>query len=55
MTQALDGKIRHIPTTEQQAVINWQGQRLMVCAFSGTGKTATLVTYARARPSRRML
>lgn len=46
MTQHPVRKIRHAPTAEQQAVINWQGQRLVVRAFAGTGKTATLVAYA---------
>lgn len=55
MTQHPVRKIRHAPTAEQQAVINWQGQRLVVRAFVGTGKTATLVAYAQARPERRML
>ncbi|WP_309487876.1 UvrD-helicase domain-containing protein, partial [Escherichia coli] len=55
MTQHPVRKIRHAPTAEQQAVINWQGQRLVVRAFAGTGKTATLVAYAQARPERRML
>ncbi|EPN3399775.1 3'-5' exonuclease [Escherichia coli] len=55
MTQHPVRKIRHAPTAEQQAVINWQGQRLVVRAFADTGKTATLVAYAQARPERRML
>ncbi|HDQ6876676.1 TPA: DNA helicase, partial [Escherichia coli O166:H28] len=43
------------PTDEQYAIINWQGQQLVVNAFSGTGKTSTLVQFARARPDSRML
>lgn len=44
-----------VPTPEQQAVIDWQGQYLVVNAFAGTGKTATLVNYAHAHPERKML
>lgn len=43
------------PTDEQYAIINWQGQQLVVNAFSGTGKTSTLVQFARASPDSRML
>ncbi len=43
------------PTDEQSAIINWQGQKLVVNAFAGTGKTSTLVQYALANPDSRML
>lgn len=36
-------------TDEQQAVIDSTARRLRVLAFAGTGKTTTLVGYARAR------
>lgn len=42
-------------TPEQDAVISWQGQQLVVGAFAGTGKTSTLVRYAQANPQSRML
>lgn len=42
-------------TPEQDAVICWQGQQLVVRAFAGTGKTSTLVRYAQANPQSRML
>ncbi|EGT3611041.1 ATP-dependent helicase [Morganella morganii] len=42
-------------TQEQQAVIDWQGQHLVVNAFAGTGKTATLVRYAEANADKKML
>ncbi|WP_440867853.1 hypothetical protein [Symbiopectobacterium purcellii] len=35
-----------IPTQKQQAVIDWQGQQLVVNAFAGTGKNSILVRYA---------
>ncbi|EFD0578700.1 ATP-dependent helicase [Escherichia coli] len=44
-----------IPTDEQSAIIHWQGQKLVVNAFAGTGKTSTLVQYALANPDSRML
>ncbi|MED0261854.1 UvrD-helicase domain-containing protein, partial [Escherichia coli] len=43
------------PTDEQSAIIHWQGQKLVVNAFAGTGKTSTLVQYALANPDSRML
>ncbi|WGL93879.1 UvrD-helicase domain-containing protein [Arsenophonus nasoniae] len=43
------------PTPEQQAVIDWQGEKLVVNAFAGTGKTSTLVKYAEKHPELRML
>ncbi|KHN90698.1 hypothetical protein BSK71_15700 [Pectobacterium actinidiae] len=42
-------------TPEQSAVINWKGRHLVVNAFTGTGKTTTLVRYAQANPDQRML
>lgn len=47
--------IKPVPTPEQQAVIDWQGTHLVVNAFAGTGKTATLVHYAEANPEKKML
>lgn len=44
-----------ITTQEQQAVIDWQGQQLVVNAFAGTGKTSTLVRYAEKHPELQML
>ncbi|HIE1973481.1 TPA: UvrD-helicase domain-containing protein [Escherichia coli] len=43
------------PTDEQRAIIQWQGLQLVVNAFAGTGKTSTLVQFARACPDSRML
>ena len=42
-------------TTEQQTVIDSQADLLAVDAFAGTGKTSTLVQYAKARPGMRIL
>lgn len=42
-------------TQEQQAVIDSDANLLAVDAFAGTGKTSTLVKYAEARPSQRIL
>lgn len=42
-------------TPEQSAVVRWQGRRLVVNAFAGTGKTSTLVRYALANAGSRML
>ncbi len=42
-------------TQEQQDVVRTEAATLRVNAFSGTGKTATLVAFAQARPNRRML
>lgn len=36
----------HTDTSEQAAVIAWKGERLVVRAFAGTGKTSTLRRYA---------
>ena len=43
------------PTHEQAAVVECPARLLAVNAFAGTGKTTTLVDYARARPGRRIL
>lgn len=46
------------PTEEQRAVIACDlapGQTLKIMAFAGTGKTSTLVAYAKARPGIRFL
>ena len=43
------------PTDEQSAIIHWQGEKLVVNAFAGTGKTSTLVQFAAACPESRML
>jgi hypothetical protein len=32
-------------TSEQTAIIDWEGERLVVKVFAGTGKTPTLVLY----------
>ncbi|HFW3714258.1 TPA: UvrD-helicase domain-containing protein [Salmonella enterica subsp. enterica serovar 6,7:y:-] len=42
-------------TPEQAAVIVWKGDRLVVSAFAGTGKTSTLCRYAEENPTERML
>ncbi len=42
-------------TPEQSAVIGWQGTRLVVGAFAGTGKTTTLRRFAEQNPDERML
>ncbi|EJM3642728.1 UvrD-helicase domain-containing protein [Salmonella enterica] len=42
-------------TPEQVAVIAWKGERLIVTAFAGTGKTSTLRRYAEKNPTERML
>lgn len=42
-------------TPEQSAVIAWQGVRLVVGAFAGTGKTTTLRRFAEQIPDERML
>lgn len=42
-------------TAEQSAVIAWQGTRLVVGAFAGTGKTTTLRRFAEQSPDERML
>lgn len=42
-------------TDEQQAVVACEAKTIIVNAFAGTGKTTTLISYARARPHVRML
>ncbi|MFA7802130.1 conjugal transfer nickase/helicase domain-containing protein [Escherichia coli] len=42
-------------TFENRPDIHWQGQKLVVNAFAGTGKTSTLVQYALVNPDSRML
>ncbi len=42
-------------TPEQSAVIGWQGTRLVVGAFAGTGKTTTLRRFAEQNSDERML
>lgn len=44
-----------ITTPEQNAIIEWQGNQLVVNAFAGTGKTTTLVQFAQANPDSKML
>ena len=43
------------PTHEQDLIITSDSPFLKVNAFAGTGKTSTLVQYAKARPRRRFL
>lgn len=42
-------------TPEQNAIIEWWGNQLVVNAFAGTGKTTTLVQFAKANPDSKML
>ena len=42
-------------TTEQASIVASQADFLRVTAFAGTGKTSTLVAFAKARPQVRML
>lgn len=42
-------------TEEQLAIVESDAELLKVNAFAGTGKTSTLVEYAKARPKKRML
>lgn len=42
-------------TQEQQAVIDSSATTLAVNAFAGTGKTTTLIGFAKARPEKRIL
>lgn len=42
-------------TPEQSAVVNYKGGKLVVIAFAGTGKTTTLIKYALANPTLRIL
>ncbi|WP_075881884.1 UvrD-helicase domain-containing protein [Vreelandella massiliensis] len=45
----------HALTEEQQPVANFKGQKLVVKAYAGTGKTTTLVAFAKANPDARIL
>lgn len=45
----------HLLTPEQQQIVRSTARRLRVQAYAGTGKTATLVAYAQARPDQRIL
>lgn len=45
----------HPLTPEQQQIVRSTARRLRVQAYAGTGKTATLVAYAQARPDQRIL
>lgn len=42
-------------TKEQLPVAHFQGQKLVVKAYAGTGKTTTLVAFAKANPDARIL
>jgi ATP-dependent exoDNAse (exonuclease V) beta subunit len=42
-------------TPEQSLIINYRGNRLVVRAYAGTGKTFTLVRFAQANPKERFL
>lgn len=42
-------------TDEQQGVVESRADSVVVNAFAGTGKTSTLVAYAKARPRQKML
>jgi hypothetical protein len=42
-------------TPEQNAIIEWQGNQLVVNAFAGTGKTTELVQFAQANLDSKML
>ena len=44
-----------IPSEQQSAIEQYTGQKLVVKAGAGTGKTSTLERYARANPTVRML
>jgi len=43
------------PTTEQHKVIETPAETVLVSAFAGTGKTATLRMFAEARPGQKIL
>lgn len=43
------------PTEEQWQIITSKKRKIVVVAAAGTGKTSTLVQYAKANPNRRML
>ena len=42
-------------TPEQQPVVDFKGQCLVVKAYAGTGKTTTLIAFAQANPEARIL
>lgn len=42
-------------TEEQAPIVSYKGKKLVIKAFAGTGKTFTLVQYALANPSERIL
>lgn len=42
-------------TEEQQRVVDSRADSIVINAFAGTGKTSTLVAYAKARPQKKML
>ena len=42
-------------TDEQQAIVACDDKRVAVSALAGTGKTSTLISYAKARPRQRLL
>ncbi|WKL67235.1 3'-5' exonuclease [Pseudomonas qingdaonensis] len=43
------------PTHEQQPIIDYKGLHLVVKAYAGCGKTATLVAFAQSNPNLRIL
>ena len=43
------------PTAEQQPIIDYEGNHLVVKAFAGCGKTSTLVAYAENHSNLKML
>lgn len=45
----------HCFTQEQKEIITYKGSRLVVIAFAGTGKTFTLIQYAKNNPYQRIL
>jgi superfamily I DNA/RNA helicase len=57
MTQDKGPKLSdfHPDTDEQAKLTNYQGSKLVVVAFAGTGKTTTLIKYAIKNPSLRIL
>lgn len=42
-------------TDEQQAIVNSNANTLLISAGAGTGKTHTLIAYAKARPAEKMI
>lgn len=43
------------PTKEQQKIITYEGDLLVVKAFAGTGKTSTLISFAKNHPEKQFL